>query len=42
VLDLSFFKTQNCSWNVFVLLPGVADRNEFTSEALNKVGYCMN
>lgn len=30
--DPSFFKTQNCSWAVFVLFPGIENRSEFTSD----------
>lgn len=32
---LNFFKTWNCSWDVlFVPLPGIVDKNEFTSDCL--------
>jgi hypothetical protein len=29
-----FLQNRNCSWNVFVLVPGAADRSEFTGDHL--------
>lgn len=38
----SFLKTRNCSRNVFVLLPGVADRRAFTPDCSSLLADCYS